>query len=249
MSLVPSSPSTRAEEGPSPRWTVVLPVKGGPAAKSRLGGPPELAAAIVRDSLDAISSCPDVAGVVVVSSDPAVAGQVASVATVVVPERHPGAGLVQAVRDGVDSTGDRPGPVAVLLPDVPAARPEDIGAALQATRAALAARPMAPMAVVPDTEGTGTVLLAARSARGLDPAFGPESATEHVRRGAVRLDLDLPRLRRDVDTPADLRAVLELGAGPRTARTGLTMLAPCRPPCTVSTPGQGQAASSLMPGS
>jgi 2-phospho-L-lactate guanylyltransferase len=38
-----------------------------------------------------------------------------------------------------------------------------------------------------------------------------------VRRGASRLDLALPRLRRDVDTPADLEAALALGVGPRTA--------------------------------
>jgi 2-phospho-L-lactate guanylyltransferase len=249
MSHTPRTRTARAEAGPSSRWTVVLPVKGGPAAKSRLGGPPELAAAIVQDSLDAISSCPEVLRVVVVSPDPALAGQIIPVAAVVVPERLPGAGLVEAVRDGVDRTGDRPGPVAVLLPDVPAARPEDIGAALRATRAALADRPAAPMAVVPDAEGTGTVLLAARSARGLDPAFGPQSAAEHVRRGAVRLDLDLPRLRRDVDTPADLRTVLELGAGPRTARLAPATLAPCRPPCTGSTPKQAPGASSPTPGS
>jgi 2-phospho-L-lactate guanylyltransferase len=249
MSLAPDTWTVRTATGTSSRWTVVLPVKGGPTAKSRLGGPPELAAAIVRDSLDAISSCPDVVRVVVVSSDPAIAGQVASVAPIVVPERHPGAGLVEAVRDGVDRAGDRPGPVAVLLPDVPAARPEDIGAALRATQVALAARPMAPMAVVPDAEGTGTVLLAARSARGLDPAFGPESAAEHVRRGAVRLDLDLPRLRRDVDTPADLRTVLQLGVGPRTARAAPATLILCRPLCTGSTPRQAPGASSPTPDS
>ena len=73
------------------------------------------------------------------------------------------------------------------------------------------------MAAVPDTEGTGTVLLAARTPAGLDPAFGAGSFAEHVRRGALPLDLDLPRLRRDVDTPADLEAALALGLGHRTA--------------------------------
>ena len=73
------------------------------------------------------------------------------------------------------------------------------------------------MVVVPDAEGSGTVLLAGRTPADLDPAFGPDSLTEHVRRGAVRLDLDLPRLRRDVDTPADLDQALALGVGPRTA--------------------------------
>jgi 2-phospho-L-lactate guanylyltransferase len=202
---------------PRPVWTVVLPVKGGTAAKSRLGGPPALAAAIVRDCLDTVSSCPDVARVVVVTSDPVMARLARAANADVVSERRPGAGLVAAVRDGVQAVGDQPGPVAVLLPDVPAARPEDLSRAFQAVTGALTARPEATMAVVPDADRTGSVLLAARSADALDPAFGPGSAAEHIRRGAVRLDLDLPRLRRDVDTPADLRAALRLGAGPRTA--------------------------------
>ena len=40
------------------RWTLVLPVKGGPLAKSRLGARPELAAAIALDSLDAVLAAP-----------------------------------------------------------------------------------------------------------------------------------------------------------------------------------------------
>jgi 2-phospho-L-lactate guanylyltransferase len=197
---------------------VVLPIKGGRAAKSRLGGPPELAVAIVRDCLDAVTACPDVTRVIVVTSDPAMAGQARSATAEVVGERRPGAGLVEAVRDGVRAAGDRPGPVAVLLPDVPAARAEDLTQALQAASTALATHPAVSMAVVPDADHTGTVLLAARTADALDPAFGPGSAAEHVRRGAVRLDLDLPRLRRDVDTPDDLLAALRLGVGARTAR-------------------------------
>lgn len=205
------------EPGCRPGWTVVLPVKGGPRAKSRLGGPPTLAAAIVRDCLDTVTACPDVVRVVVVTSDPQMARLAAQATADVVPERRPGAGLVEAVRDGVRAAGDRPGPVAVLLPDVPAARPEDLSHALQAVARALTERPAAAMAVVPDADRTGSVLLAARSADALDPAFGPGSAAEHIRRGAVRVELDLPRLRRDVDTPADLVAALRLGAGPRTA--------------------------------
>jgi 2-phospho-L-lactate/phosphoenolpyruvate guanylyltransferase len=60
-------------------------------------------------------------------------------------------------------------------------------------------------------------LLAAATPGALQPAFGPGSLAAHVRRGAVPLDLDLPRLRRDVDTPADLDEALALGVGPRTA--------------------------------
>ena len=72
------------------------------------------------------------------------------------------------------------------------------------------------MVFVPDADETGTVLLAALDAAAMVPSFGPASASAHQAAGAVRLDVDLPRLRRDVDTPADLRAAVALGIGPRT---------------------------------
>jgi len=220
-----SARASTAPQGPSvpgpPRsgpWTLVLPVKGGPAAKSRLGAPPELAAAIAADSLEVVASCPVVGRVVVVTSDAAAGAMARAAGADVVHERHPGSGLAGAIRDGLRAAAERPGPVAVLLADVPAARPEDLGRALGAADRMLTGRPAPPMALLPDTEGTGTVLLAALRADALDPAFGPGSAAEHVRRGARSLDLDLPRLRRDVDTPGDLQSALDLGCGPRTSR-------------------------------
>ena len=197
-------------------WTVVLPLKGGPAAKSRLGAGPDLAAAVAADTLDAVLACRVVGAVVVVTADGATAAAARAAGALVTRERRPGAGLVEAVRDGVEQAARRPGPAAVLLGDLPALRPDDLAEALRAAARALRRRPARAMAAVPDADGTGTVLLAARAAADLDPAFGPDSLAAHVRRGAVRLDLDLPRLRRDVDTPADLAEALALGAGPRT---------------------------------
>jgi 2-phospho-L-lactate guanylyltransferase len=118
-------------------------------------------------------------------------------------------------------------------------RAEDLSCALQAVDEALATHRAAPMAVVPDAEETGSVLLAARSADAIDPAFGPGSAAEHLRRGAVRLGLSLPRLRRDVDTPSDLLAVLELGAGPHTARVAAAHLASRHPARLLPRPAPG----------
>ena len=83
--------------------------------------------------------------------------------------------------------------VAVLLADVPALRGADL-------TPALAAAGQHPSAVVPDLDGTGTVLLTAGPHTALRHAFGPGSAARHRDLGAVVLDLDLPRLRRDVDT-------------------------------------------------
>ncbi|MDQ1287508.1 MAG: 2-phospho-L-lactate/phosphoenolpyruvate guanylyltransferase [Actinomycetota bacterium] len=199
------------------RWTIVLPLKGGPSAKSRLEAGPELARALAADTLTAVLACPVVSRTVVVTADPGTAAEAASAGADVVGESGPGDGLVAAVRDGVAAAG--PGPVAVLLGDLPALRPEDLTDGLSAVHDTLRDRPAASMAAVPDAAGTGTVLLAARGAADLDPAFGPGSLVAHVRRGAVRVEIVLPRLRQDVDTPDDLRTALGLGVGRRTAGT------------------------------
>ncbi len=79
----------------------------------------------------------------------------------------------------------------MLLADLPALRPEDLQVALEAARTALDDGRL-PMAAVPDADGTGTVLLAARTPARLDPAFGPGSFAEHLRRGAVPLRWTCP---------------------------------------------------------
>jgi 2-phospho-L-lactate guanylyltransferase len=194
-------------------WTVVLPLKGGPAAKSRLGGPPGLARALALDTLEAVVGADGVGRVLVVTSDEPTAAASAALGADVVRERRPGAGLLAAVRDGLAAAAGS-APAAVLLGDLPALTCEDVSTALATCSTALRD---ARVVVVPDTEGTGSVLLAGRRPGDLDPAFGPASAAEHVRRGAARLDLDLPRLRRDVDTADDLDAALALGVGRRTS--------------------------------
>ena len=203
---------------PPGRWQVVLPVKGGPRAKSRLepltGALPGLALALALDCLDAVLGASAVARAWVVTADPEVAARAAAQGAAVAPERRPGAGLLAAVADGVAAAGGSGGPVAVLLADLPSLRPSDLDAALAAAERALAAG--AGEVLVPDAEGTGTVLLAAASALELRPRFGPGSAAAHAADGALAVGLDLPRLRRDADTPAELAEALALGAGPRT---------------------------------
>jgi 2-phospho-L-lactate guanylyltransferase len=197
----------------NPGWTIVLPLKGGPSAKSRLGGPPELAAAIALDCLAAVLRAGQVRKVLVVTGDQALATQCRQAGASTVSQAQPGAGLTGAIEDGVSAAPA--GPCAVLLGDLPALHPDDLDQALQAVSAALEGG-RAPMAAVPDAQGSGTVLLAAASPRHLVPRFGPGSARRHLDAGAVLLELDLPRLRQDVDTRADLDAAAALGAGPRT---------------------------------
>jgi 2-phospho-L-lactate guanylyltransferase len=210
-------------------WTVVLPVKHADRAKSRLVPPPgvdrvALARAVALDSVAAVVGCELVSRVVVVTSDPVVGASVRTSADVV-PD--PAGGLLAAVDAGLQRarTATPASPVGVLLADVPALAPADLAVALTACA-------QHPSAFVPDLEGTGTVLLTASPGTPLTPAFGEGSASRHEAGGAVRLELDLPTLRRDVDTWDALLDAVALGAGDATsllwARAGLgALLRPC----------------------
>lgn len=200
---------------PSADWVLVVPVKGGAGAKSRLHPPAGVSRAALAGALarDCVAAC--VAGmppgrVLVATADPAVAAVVELEGAAVVAD--PGAGLNVAVEAGVRAAVERWGedvPVAALLGDLPALRPGDVTAALAAAAAH-------PLSFVPDADGTGTVLLAALRGGALTPGFGAGSAVRHEAAGYHRLELPLPRLRTDVDDDASLRAALALGVGPHT---------------------------------
>lgn len=202
------------------RWTLVVPLKSAHEAKSRLAawlepGPRRaLVRAMAADTLAAAAAAQRVDRIVVVTGDPATARyarRAAGALVDVVGEPEPG-GLNPAVRAGIararhlaPSHG-----VGVLLGDLPALRPADLDDAL-----AQAAR--CPLALATDACGTGTTLLTATPGAAMAPAFGPASAQVHQARGHVRL-IAAPGLAHDVDVPADLAAVLDLGVGPRTRR-------------------------------
>lgn len=200
-----------------PSWSVVVPAKRLDVAKTRLrpltagrpdaaGAHRELVLALLGDTVTAAVACPAVGAVVVVTDEPAAAALVRGLGATTVPD-EPDRGLNPALEHGARSA---PGTaVAALSSDLPALRPEELAGALAA--AAGVGR-----AFVADAQGTGTTLLTAVGAD-LSPAFGPGSAEAHLAGGAVALTGSWPGLLRDVDTEADLRAALRLGAGPRTS--------------------------------
>ncbi|TDB70128.1 2-phospho-L-lactate guanylyltransferase [Micromonospora sp. KC723] len=198
-----------------PTWTVVVPVKRLDAAKSRLRGAltgvphEELALALAADTVRAAVACPEVAEVLVVTADPAVAAEAGAAGARAVADR-PDAGLNAAFRHGAQLAGRSW--VAGLTADLPALRPAELAAALRAAAATPGVRRF-----VADAPGTGTVLLAAPTGVPLDPRFGVGSAAAHRASGALPLTGDWPSLRRDVDTAADLAAAARLGLGPRSA--------------------------------
>ena len=189
------------------QWTVVIPAKALPDAKSRLmpaSADPDahrrLVESIRADTMSAARRAEGTARVLVVADRPEVPGALV--------QTRPGlnAALTEAA-DYATRTWPADG-VAALVGDLPALQPEALAEALAA--AARHAR-----SFVADAPGTGTTLLAALPGTPLSPAFGPGSAARHAE---VAAPLDAaPSLRHDVDTADDLLAAAELGLGPETS--------------------------------
>jgi 2-phospho-L-lactate guanylyltransferase len=193
-------------------WSVVVPAKRLAVAKTRLrpvtdglgSAHADLVLALLADTVAAAVASVPVAEVVVVTDDPAAADVVRALGARTVPDL-PDRGLNPALEHGARSA--RGPAVAALSSDLPALRPFELAAALGAAGTG--------RSFVADADGTGTTLLAAVGTD-LRPMFGSRSAEAHLGSGAVPLSGDWPGLVRDVDTEADLRAALALGAGTRT---------------------------------
>jgi 2-phospho-L-lactate/phosphoenolpyruvate guanylyltransferase len=262
-------------------WTVLLPVKVLARAKSRLAvlaGPRrrELALALASDTVSAVVACPEVARVIVVTSDRLAGPRLAALGALVVADivadqqdagldgpggasaallpgtrnradigaigADVGADIVSqdalnaALRHGAAIAARRwPGTgLAALTADLPALRPAELGAALRAAgevtagtgAGGTAGQGAARSAFVPDAAGVGTTLYAVVPGGEFRPDFGGASRMRHAAGGAIELALDdAPGIRQDVDTPADLRAAIALGAGHRTTALAAELLA------------------------
>jgi 2-phospho-L-lactate guanylyltransferase len=229
-------------------WTVLLPVKVLARAKSRLAvlagdRRRELALALASDTVTAVLGCPEVARVVVVTSDPVAGPLLAALGAIVVadepadrsdrsdrlgtPGSLDGAGVAPllgdlggqdllnaALRHGAAVAARRwPGTgLAALTADLPAMSPAELATALRAAGGAPGGA-----AFVPDAAGVGTTLYAVPPGGEFLPLFGGASRARHAAAGATELGLaGVSGLRRDVDTPDDLREALALGVGPFT---------------------------------
>jgi len=235
-------------------WTVLLPVKVLARAKSRLAvlagdRRRELALALASDTVAAVLACPEVARVVVVTSDQVAGPLLAALGAVIVPDEPADRSARSGGSDSLDGIGAAgvlgdlgvqdalnaalrhgaavaarrwPGTgLAALTADLPAVSPAELAGALRD-----AASSPGPAAFVPDAAGVGTTLYAVRPGGEFRPLFGGASRARHAAAGATELDLDvMTGLRRDVDTPDDLREALTLGAGPRTTALAAELLA------------------------
>ncbi|WP_017611365.1 2-phospho-L-lactate guanylyltransferase [Nocardiopsis xinjiangensis] len=208
----------RGEQTRGARWSLIVPVKHLARAKSRLAraaGPcrAELALAIACDTVAAALECAAVERVLAVTGDPRAGAALESLGAYVVAG-EPGTGLNPALEHGEAAAGPLTAGAGLcaLSADLPALRPTELAAALEAAQ-------RYGRSFLADSPGVGTTLLAATAGSRLRPAFEGASRARHLRSGARELLVaGVGSVRRDVDTPQDLRSARELGVGPRTER-------------------------------
>ncbi len=210
------------------QWRVLVPIKHGAPAKTRLRAATreqahhaELVRAIQLDTLDAVLALrthPLLAGLFVVAGPPVEhpvllpAGYPAALAAEIEILPDAGGGLNPALAAAAAELARRhpDDGVLALVGDLPALRSADLLAVLHQA-------PAAGRGFVRDLAGSGTTLLAAGPGSALAPLFGPDSARRHLASGARELEA-AESLRCDVDSAADLRRCLELGVGMLTSQ-------------------------------
>lgn len=193
---------------------VIIAVKRLAAAKTRLApifGPGDRESVALAMFVDTVTVAAAVASVTVVTPDPAAAEAARTLGAWVLddptPAGHPDP-LNNALHAAEKVVRAATPNVVALQGDLPALQSRELSEAITAAR-------VRHRSFVGDRHGTGTSALFAFGIA-LDPRFGPDSAEQHRRSGAVELTGPWPGLRCDIDTPDDLAAARLLGIGPRT---------------------------------
>jgi 2-phospho-L-lactate guanylyltransferase len=198
------------------RTLAILPVKRFADAKQRLAdrlAPAQreaLVEAMVTDVLGALAVSRRLDGVLVITNEPAVAAIAKQLGASIVPDRRDAGqsaatavGAAHAKRNGFDRVLMVPG-------DCPALDRDELDALLSAHTASPS------VVIVPDRHGSGTNALLLSPPDVIAPAFGPDSFERHrelAETAGVPFEVARPpTLLLDIDTPADLAALL---AGPR----------------------------------
>jgi 2-phospho-L-lactate guanylyltransferase len=203
-------------------WTVIV-ARVGNGAKSRLASildPTErrdLALAMLSDVVSVSTSATDIlTGVVAVVDDPEAADAARSLGALAIYDARPN-DMNAAIARGLAYASDGGATTAIVLPgDVPLVTHADLQALLRAAGDASRA-----VVIGASRDGQGTNALLLHPIDVIAPAFGPPSVERHVglaqAAGAQAHVLKGLDLSLDVDTPDDLRAVLERPTGRRAA--------------------------------
>lgn len=197
-------------------FVLLVPAKSPGRGKSRLAPlgdttRRDLAKAFLLDTVDAALGASTVGAVLVVTDDHVVAGTMRARGCAVLPDGVSGdlnESLRQAAAEARRRWPDaRP---AAVCADLPALTAPALDAALTAASPHRAA-------FVRDHTRAGTTLYTAEF-DDFRPRFGVDSARAHAEAGATELLDAGAGLRTDVDCPADLAKVADLGVGRHTAR-------------------------------
>ncbi len=187
-------------------WAVV-PIKTFSSAKSRLApvfGSAQrqrLAKVMARRVLKAVSGCPAIAGVAVVTADPQ-AKQIAAGFGAEICASEADEGVNAAAAAGFSFVRQRAGRVLILPSDIPLVRPQDLSR--------LIGQPGEPgsVTIVADTAGLGTNALLLPSRCDFEFRFGINSASRHAesarQAGLTPVFAAFPRMALDIDSPGDL---------------------------------------------
>lgn len=190
----------------------VLPVKSFDRAKRRFGGTAraELAAAMAHDVIEALGSVRGLSRLIVVSSEP----QLAGVRATIVADPHE-VGHVDAALIGIHWAVEHGAERVLLVPgDCPAVDPAEVETLLANPEPASAT-------IVPDRHGSGTNALLIAPPTAMLPSFGPGSFARHAalaRAAGLHVRIATPAsLTHDVDTPEDLGELAAMAAARGTA--------------------------------
>ena len=206
----------------------LVPVKRLAAAKSRLFEllEPEqreaFTLAMLRDVIGSLLASPSLDRTTVVTPDEGVAraAREQGVEALVRDDAGLNAALTAAAR-AIELSKDEP--LLVVLGDVVGALPADIEALFDAQ----GSPQTASVVLAPSSDG-GTSALLRTPHDTIPPCFGPDSAKRHreaaAKRGVPFLELALPSLAIDLDTPLDIEHFLQTTAGGAHTRTYLNKL-------------------------
>jgi 2-phospho-L-lactate/phosphoenolpyruvate guanylyltransferase len=200
-----------------PRVVVIVPVGTLEGAKSRLGGTldaeerRDLVTRMVRRTVEAAMSTPDVAETIVVTPDDEVRGL--ALAAGARPLRQASQGLNRGLREAREEAVAGGADAVLVLPiDLPMVSADTIAAIL----APLRDRDRPLVVIVPDRHRRGTNALLLAPPEAIEFGFGGDSRAAHaacaLEAGARLVELDGP-LTLDLDTPDDLLLVEEAVPG------------------------------------
>ena len=195
-------------------WAV-LPVKGLDGAKQRLRAVlsarqrRDLSRAMVEDVLEALAAVETLDGIAVVTRDPTLAALGQRYGARIIVERE-SRGQTAAVTEAAKALRAEMADGVIAVPgDVPLANPTEIERVL----AVHAAAPCPSMTIVPARDERGSNCVVCSPPDALPFQFGADSFIRHLdaarERGVTSRALHLPGLGLDIDTPADLAALLD----------------------------------------